>query len=536
MITKISLKARFVVIITYLLVAVACLVVGFAVTSDVVIGWDDGAQMAQSGDQLRFFGLVDRGSKVAHHYAPLWELSLGIMTEFAFPKLKDPFWVRHAFTYGLFLFSLFLLFRLIKRAGHDSGTAVLCAAIVFSIIRLGGHSLFNTKDAPAAIGYLLVTVYLWVLLKEAQEKHYPIRKLLLVGLVAIIPFLLRVPLLLHFCLLFPILLFICLFGRRISLLKRLSIFMIPILTGLFLLWLMYPPIRELGFDRGYDNIKYFSNFGYRGIIRVFGQTFSSTNPPWWYSFAWIPVIIHPLSLVLVVFGIASSFVFHPNQKAFSLPILFWKIKFSLSHWVLAVSAISFTIVVYLDPSLYGAERHILFLYPILFLCGGLGLFFLQKNTKYILASIIFLTSILMYMQWGVYSYIYISPVIRNRSIERFSGDHQIICASRAVKYAEEFYSKDKGPLYLHGFIIHVAKQQRRRLEEGVMLKSPVDVWVENSSKKRPTYLLVPNTVAMGEWDWFMKNDSEFKEGISKIVWEDKLPTGSLACAVLFKDK
>ena len=584
----------------FLFVVLSSIALGFALTQHSIIMWDDHFRMGHSNALLQAFGFIDGNSLKPGNYAPLWELTLGIFTHFIFPSLHDPWWVRHALTFSLWATGLFVSYVLLRRAGVSRSTGVLCTAGLFSIIRFGGHALFNVKDVPGAVAYLLVSLYIWVLLYEGQKKSddavYPTSTLIALGVVSACPLLFRAPLLLHFVVVLAVLSlysFACM--RKTHTLSRVYTAIIPLISGVLLLGFLYPPFwGQMQDDVTNSNIiflilflfgfvflgvhaifstlktsrqrrsdfwllmlltvgllcigciifadaiattyasiqatmqKYYLNFsrfqGWTTGTMVFGQRYTVNNLPWWYSIGWIPVIAHPVLLLAAGVGLVAAF-FGEKRVAHDFPIQTWigTIHFSLQRWLWIVISLSFAIFITVRPTLYDNERHILFLYPVFFLLGLLGLDFLHKNVKYALAATLVTVSCFSYTAWGRYSYIYTSPLIPEEK-RQFLGDYWGLCYTDTMRHftdtlPNETLIRMDGPRHFF------AQQASRYANENALAFDPDFVYLFVGGNKFPNETERPFAVSTGT----MRSVYYYKRALQDIQ------TGKAEAAYIYRD-
>jgi hypothetical protein len=422
------------------LAALASLAAGFALTRG-LISWDDLSALQLSRYLLSRFGLHRGPVDVipwVRWYGPLWEFCLGLAAEFPFAFLKDPIWVRHAVTFACFPMTLLLVPALLMRGGVKPSTALLASSFLFGMIRFGGHAAVNVKDFPFACAYLLATLYLWVLLREGHARSggrgYTLAELARLGLVALVPYLLRPPALVQFPLLLLFLAFYCAFVEKGA--PRWKAAAVPaglLLLGLAVIALAFPAIREDGWRAWLSSFAGFSRFPWTGDLRVFGRVIPAARLSRSYLFLWIPVILHPLVLVaagggLLLTAARAESLGHP----FPLKIGRREWNLSLRVWLGAILALTWGLLLARMPVLYDEERHILFLYPPLLVLAALGLDPLRDRSKRVLAALIVGAGLVSYAEWGRYSYVYKSPLVGSAP-GRFMGDYWGVCVPLAVR-------------------------------------------------------------------------------------------------------
>lgn len=413
---------------------------GFLLTERGMIAWDDWEHLRQSRWLIWSYGLTDMGPEPGYMlkwYGPMWEIVMGLFSFVIFPFLKDPLWVRHAVTFALFPFTLWASHRLLRRAGVENFTALLAVAFLFGCIRYGGHAVANTKDFPFASAFLLATLWMWPQLRKLYSdpaREIPVGSLVGLTFAAILPYLFRPPVALHFVLLgaWNTVYLLCLDRASRPLGKMLRLAIVP-LTAVLAILLFYPAVREFGFGAWIDSMLKFGDFAWIGPVTFLGRTELSNELPRWYALAWIPVVLHPLVLLALPVGLFGLVRKTPRLgEAFPVRVGARSWNFSLKFWLLLMVGSCWASVILIHPVLYDEERHLLFLFPPLLVVAALGLDFLPKRAKIGLASCVFLGSLLSYARWTRYSYVYKSPLIGDISAGAFMGDYWGMCVSPLI--------------------------------------------------------------------------------------------------------
>lgn len=527
---------RFAVVIA---APVLSILVGFALTFDGPVVWDDTARIVHSRWLLGQFGMLDvdfSGGSTTPYYAPLWELILGVANEFVFVGLRDPVWVRHALTLALFLWGLWALWVLLRRCGVDTSSASLGVAFVFGVIRFGGHAALNVKDAPAATVFLLASVATWLILQRCLERS---RTWSLVGLgvVAALPFLVRVPLLLHLAGVWALCLAIAVGAPKLGVKDRLRWALIPGLSGVAIIVALYPPFWTTDLAQWTEP---FSRFGDHKIVvmtRVLGLAFPSNEVPWWYGLLWIPVIVHPVVLILSLVG-ALAPLKEPKPLCAPLELRLGGrcVKISLRTWLWLIVAASWAAVMIRQPSLYDEERHILFLFPPLVLVCALGLNGLQDKAKFAIAAVVTVAALGSYAWWGRYAYVYKSPIIGERGSELFLGDYWGACIGEAVTVVPEFVPP-KSPVKVDGPSLSAGLVEQR-YKWAALSADPTFgpyAWLGHWVMYSPLAAISFNRPYIGDDPGpegaLARHQAEVDAGRAQMVWSTDMPTGEHACAI-----
>ena len=435
--------------LTALLVVLGSIALGFALTAGVAT-WDSLANFDRSRWLLHAYGLPSSRTangldETMKWYGPLWALFLGLMSEVELKFLHDPLWVQHAFNFALFPVGLYATLRLLERAGVRRSTAILAAALLFGAIRLGGHALVNVNDFPMAMLSLLVMLYLWTKLRAVDPDaraagRMPRLTLAWLGMVAIVPFLIRPPVALQ---LVTLAAFLALYGwtalRGARWWRRGELLAIPLAAALVFTVAVWPALWEHGRTVPLrQGLMTFARFGWRDTIRYFGRSTMSNALPRWYPFIWLPVMLSPATFLVFLCGLGrGAFRRSLPPQTFLLPTRRpgtegGTIDLSLRRWLAIHAALLWLGVIVLHPTIYDEERHLLFLYPPLLVLAALGLDDLGERLKYGLVVLVVANACSSYVHWGRYSYVYKSSLIGDRHAERFMGDYWAACIPLAI--------------------------------------------------------------------------------------------------------
>ena len=483
------------------------------------------------------FGISDKfANQRGVLYGPLWELIIGSANHYIFYWLNDTSWVRNALTLALYPMTLLFTGILLRRAGYSFVTSILCVASIFGIIRIGGHSITNPKDFPLACAYLLVTLALWHLLRAAYNcrttsQDRAVGLLGLAGVISVIPFLTRTPVITHYVLLI-LTVYAYTFCTKDKLHTKQKIFLVllPAITGAITTVILYPPFWvEATVETIKEPYTYFSDYPrWHGNTKVLGVSVDAHDIPWWYVFAWIPVVVNPVMLLCSLGGVFLLFE-HRNKKptsAFVLDTDFGKRNLTLERWLLIVTVITYASLLYIRPALYDEDRHILFTYPTLFLLGALGLQHLQQKKQLLCAALIVATSIGIYGYWGKYAYVYKSELVFDRNAERFLGDYWGMCMSEAINalpgvVPEHSIVRLQGP----SGVAHLQFERRKTSRRYANTKFPNYQFVGKSYSKRPFAGISINRSGYNE------TIKDVRKGAATLLWETHLPTGEQACVI-----
>jgi hypothetical protein len=524
-----------------ILFVAASIALGFALTYSGVATWDALPHLDRSRWLVHRLGLPSSRSsndlpELMKWYGPLWVLILGILSEVVFAFLRDPMWVQHAFNFALFPLGLLAVYALLRRAGVVPSTAALAVAMILGLIRLGGHALVNVNDFPFAMASLLAMLYLWNKLRDlrvsfAVTGRYAASSLALLGVVSIVPYLIRPPVLAEIAILMAFLGWFA--GRPSRRRDRVAMWLIPPLSALSLTIAAWPSLWERSADgrmHWWNSFHSFVRFQWVGAVRFFGHTALSTHLPRWYAFVWWPVILSPVVFALLLAGLwlqLRSERAAPVARDFVLESRWGGWNLSLPRWLALHAALLWASVLLVHPTIYDEERHLLFLYPPVLVIAALGLDRLTERLKVGLAVLAAVTSLASYGQWGRYAYVYKSPLVGDRSAARFMGDYWGVCIPLAVRALPG--RVPAGAEVVIPAAYDAAAIQYERLRQGRFSGMPGfgPYRLESASTSEHAYAILYNRMGFSDHAIAL-----VPSGRVKILWTATMPPGDPACILV----
>jgi hypothetical protein len=523
-----------------LLVVIGSIGLGFAVTWRGVATWDSLPHLDRSRWLVHELGLpssrsTDALTEMLKWYGPLWALFLGLLSELVLRVVRDPLWVQQAFNFALYPAGLYGVYRLLIRAGVRPSTSSLAVALLLGAIRLGGHALVNVNDFPMAMLSLLVMLYLWSKLRENDaiaraSGRLPRRTLILCGMVAMVPFLVRPPVAVQSITLtgfFAVYGCTTLRGARRS--AKVELVTVPLLAGVLFGIAIWPALWEHGRTLPLRTaILGFTRFTWAGRVRYFGHTALSTQLPRYYPLIWLPVMLSPVAFVLFVVGLLRALVSpHLVPQSFRLETAGHTVDLTLRRWLALHAALLWLGVLIVRPTLYDEERHLLFLYPPLLVLAALGLDDINERFKKCMTALLIVTSLFSYAHWGRYSYVYKSPLIGDQSAGRFTGDYWGVCVPLAMSALQGRAPPGAEVVVWAPYDAAFAEYQRLRESRFRARSDFGPYWLVTRPSRPGSYVVVYN-----------RNESlndalrMVREGGATLVWQTLMPPGDPACAIV----
>lgn len=408
---------------------------GFAVSAGGLLIWDDWALYAHSIWTLHIYGLGSATMPVSPNaiwIATLWPLILGIGSEYLFGWLHDPFAVRHALTFALFPLLLVWLWRFLRRHGVPKAASFLTVAMLIGHIRLGGHAALSLRDFPHAAGFLVAVLLSWELLWDIRRRGYPERRLIALGAVGTLPFLLRSPNVLPLPVIIVALGIIACSDRSLPWKRRLTVIGLPAVTGLLLGYIGSPALWVAP-HKILHPLQLFSAFPWQDQLQVMGIPVNGADPPLWYYPVWLFVGIEPVTFLCLLVGLALLCVRTLRRR---------HTEWTPELWIGIITLLTWTAVMVIRPHDYDEDRHLLFLYPPLVVLAGMGLRYLPRKLQLTLAAAIIASATWSYVVWRAYSYVYKSPLVPRREAAGFQSDYRGVCLNEMTRRLPEFVPED----------------------------------------------------------------------------------------------
>jgi hypothetical protein len=525
-----------------LFVCVTALAIGLGMllTRNGMFYWDDEYQLLFNQWLMFRFGLdtVSTPPTLAlssEWYGPLVELMIGIASLLLRTETMDVYWMRHTFTFAMYPVGLLSLWLLLRACNISKANAMLSVACIFGIIRLGGHSLFNAKDAPAALLFLLCSIGCWLLLRQVWDMKASVMRrsisAIFLGACSVVPFLARPPLLLHYLLCLGVLALLPL-QRKNQRWTGAGLWLLTFASGAAAIIGLYPPIRDTGVSGIGKALETFASYSHHtDFSHIFDAVYFSLDLPWWYPLFWLVVIVNPLVFIAVSAGwclllrraesVSTPFAVQIMKRVFPL---------SLELWLWLIIVFSWGAVFVTHPNLYDEERHILFLYPPVILLGSFGLYVLRGRAKVLFSILLIAASLQSYVGWGRYSYIYSNPMLR-AELNELSGDYWGLCISAGLLAATEHVPPDTilkidGPLHLAVFQERWLKNPASPVFASGYSLRLTDKWPHGEEK-----FVVLWSNSFRSWDGHRIHE-DMKTGTATLLWSTYLPNGDAVCRLV----
>jgi hypothetical protein len=421
------------------------------------------------------------------------------------------------------------------RGGETPSTSGLAVALLFGAIRLGGQALVNVNDFPMAMLSLLVMLYLWNKLREVDPiaqtvGRFPRGTLVMVGIVAMVPFLVRPPVLVE-----PMLLtaFFVAYGctrlRNARRTDRVRLIVLPLMSGAIFGVAIWPSLWERARALPLRTAIWgFTRFDWVGEVRYFGHTALSNQLPRLYPFVWLLVMMSPVAFVVFVLGALRVIARRdPTAHSLTLPMRRGAIRLTLRRWLALHAALLWLGVLVVHPTLYDEERHVLFLYPPLLVLAALGLADFGESFKRTLIVLVIGTSLISYAGWGRYAYVYKSRLIGDRSADRFTGDYWGVCVPAAVAALQGRVPPGAEVVVPAPYDAALAEYQRLRESRFLARAGFGPYRLISQPSEQSSYFILYNRMGFND-----RALQDVREGRAALVWQTSMPPGDPACVII----
>jgi hypothetical protein len=288
-------------------------------------------------------------------------------------------------------------------------------------------------------------------------------------------------------------------------------------------FLLMPAVWQEGWLHTYlRSVSFYAHHDHIGPNMILGRNFPSPMPmPWWYPFLWIAVGFDPFTLPLVIIGIVATIgpLFFTKSGANKPTERDTLDSASFIRWWWLVTALSFAVLIVARPNLYNEERHILFLYPLLAILGGVGWQQASKQIRWLIAAVSIVSIVWSYSLWREYSLYFESPLVTAFTRQPLNGDYWGICYAKAIRTIASSEWASQGTIIRKPFDEITRYRNETSLLPGWQKPIRYGAQVET-----PSYLYV----GIGGWEPTM---SDTRRSSEQILWEDRLPTGIETCSI-----
>jgi tetratricopeptide (TPR) repeat protein len=369
---------RLIFFITALLILVILPVISYKAG----ISGDEEKHYAQAAKVYNYFAtdgkdtasLSDEKYKL-NYYGQSFDLfTYAFIKKFHIQKIYE---TRHVMN-GIFGASAILCSGILARILFGNIAGIFTMVLLFFSPGYLGHSMNNPLDIPFAFGYIFTLLQLVRFLKRLPVINYWIALLIAAGIAFTISIRIGGLLLIPYIFMFSGLYlyftpmpwekfsphWIKLAGRGILILTGISI------LAFFVSILPWPYARQNPLKNPFEAMKMMENISVALRVLFEGKIFWSDNLPATY----IPKnILLSVPLIVLAGFVSSIFFIRKNQNAFWLFFLFFVVVFPVAY------------IIYKESNVYGAWRHLLFIYPPMVILAGMGLQSLMDNweNKYI---------------------------------------------------------------------------------------------------------------------------------------------------------
>ncbi|HEY2512566.1 MAG TPA: hypothetical protein VGI39_16980, partial [Polyangiaceae bacterium] len=393
------------------------------------------------------------------------------------------------------------------------------------------------KDVPFACGFLLASLAMWLqaraLASEATDlsERARVRAALLaaaMGTTAAAVYLLRPVLPLHLAagLVFVVAVSVGR-GHWTEQASPPLAYMGAWLVACYAVW---PPFRGHGLATCIAAFSTMSRYPWYGPVTLLGQTFDSTEVPRWYAPAWFVVGTPPALLAAIAVGLVRLVVVRRRLPRFELALGRRAIEVPLASWLGAFAATAWAGAVVVHPILYDEDRHLLFLYPPLVVLAAMG-FVGAVRTCAAVAAALLLTATQAYAHWGLYSYVYKSPLVDARP-GRFEGDYWGVCMQEGVRALA-------GRVPAGAVVVTpdapdgAARMQLERLRSGRFARVPgmgnyeIVADVPDEARQGASYYVLTYNRRGNAARVF----DDIARGKARLLWKTDMPPGEPACVL-----
>lgn len=292
-------------------------------------------------------------------------VALAFQILFRFQDSQQIYYMKHLLTYFVFLAGVFSIYQIAQRRFNSWRYGLIAAVFLYLSPRIFADAFYNPKDLVFMSAYLVaMNTALWFLVRPS------IKRAVVHALATAIAVDVRVMGIL--IILSTLALFIFkLIDRRIQpslAIKTLATYLVA--SG-FLIVLFWPMLWSNPIKNFLDAFFGLARFArHETEVLLMGQTYMSTQVPWFYTPAWMAVTTPILYSALFITG----FFFMCKHLIVDQRLVFWKNDNDLQDiFFLALFFGPMLAVIILNSVLYDGWRQMYFIYPAFILIAVYGL-------------------------------------------------------------------------------------------------------------------------------------------------------------------
>jgi len=525
----------------WLMIVIGAVLIGFAFSSKQIITIDDFDNLNHGEWLIQRYGIGPAPTAEPpadmKWYGPLLDLTAAIASRTVFRPLMNPLWVLRALTFALLPLTLAVTYSLLLRAGYQRATGLLAVAFLLGMIRLGGHAIINHKDFPFACAYLLASISLWGMVRSAStQRRFSIGRLVAMGCIAALPFLLRPVLPVHLVILTCCLVLYAPRANTHPLWLRIVIPVIPLLVAAVATYAFYPILWETRITEWWQSFSMFLAYPWQGHVQFFGIGLDVPSPllPRWYPLIWFPLLTHPIVLFFLAVGLLESLRHIIWRRPSTTMILrnLVTLDLSLDVWLWLIILCTFGGILIARPNLFDEERHILFLFPPLAVVGAMGFQKFRLNFQYGIAAISIAFSLFTYAQWRGFSYIYMNPLVSSALVSDFMGDYWGTCVASTVRELYKRVPPGTSLAFDHYWIGNSAQRYMQIANAGGIFGIPVQAG-EPYPVAEPQEGAPHARIGFNRFSDFQHPMRAVYQGKAELLWHQELPTEEVACVLTY---
>ena len=406
------------------------------------LNWEENLSGIKSllgnGNYDNFLEYQDKYHGIAFHYIsqPIQFFTYKLISNLNDVSYAGAYLIsKHSAVFLIFFISGIFFYLSCIKLTNNKFFSLISSFIYLLYPYLYGHAQFNGKDIPFLSVWLISTYYFLVTVEDIfYDKDIKFSKIILVSFLT--SFLISIRILGLVIFLQYLISLIILFNiKNIDLKKFIKLNYKRVFLLVFLLFILIyvmNPILWLNPLELINSIKWMSNYFNNICTLTLGECMSSLNLPASYYFIWfffkLPIII--------LFGIAIFPLV--EKKIFSQKI---KSIYYGSFFFTFISIIF--IFILLRVNIYDELRHVMFIFPLIFLVSLTNIFYFNKNIFYGLGIAVIIFFILENISLKSYQYTWLNSFAKFTEIKKnFEIDYWGLSNKNLNKKLVEYVDKN----------------------------------------------------------------------------------------------
>jgi len=319
---------------------------GFCTLHRYGVHYDELTQRTIGIENARYIAGWGKYEDVEKHkyFGPLFETPAYLLEQLVYTQpMHTKIWVRRAFLFGLFLLSVWGIYRIGKMLYQNEWSSGLTAMAYACWPRIFAEAHYNSKD----VFFLCMGVFvLWALSVATRKGKFPWAACMLAGMASTV----RIAGVFY---LIPVIWVLLHYRFNIN---RIYALFLGVIIFIVSWYIVYPAVWKAPYESFIGILRYADENPWPSPTILAGKIMIPGNVPAYYAFLWMLLTLPVLYTILFLVGLYSSIQLF--QKSYII------------QYIIILFFVTASYLIIQKPTLYNGWRHVYFLYiPFMLLLG-----------------------------------------------------------------------------------------------------------------------------------------------------------------------